>query len=62
MVWAIITEEKEGIGMDVFLGVLDAQGLITLLEIIFGEIFKAFGGVVGEDNVFCFGLNISISI
>ena len=62
MVWAVVAEEKEGIGVDVFLGVLDAQGLISLLEIGFGEIFKALGGVVGEDNVFCFRLDIYISI
>lgn len=62
MVWTIVAEEKEGIGMDVLLSILDTQGLITLLEIGFGKIFKPFGGVVGEDNIFCFCLYIYISI
>lgn len=62
MVWAIVAEEKEGIGVDVFLSVLDAQGLITLLEIGCGKIFKTLGGVVGEDHVFCFCLCIHVNV
>lgn len=48
--------------MDILLSVLDAQGLVPLLEFVFSKILKAFGGVVGEDDVCCFCLYMSVSI
>ena len=55
-VWTIVPKKKEGIVVDIIVCIPDTQCFIHVCEVAIGKIFVSFGGIVGEDEVFGFGL------
>lgn len=54
----VVAKEQNCVIMNLLLLVDDAQDVISLLEVGIGKVLIALIGIVCEDNIFCFCLQI----